>query len=234
LKPDDGAAQTALNPQSWNLYNYVLGNPLKLADPTGHQEGTADQQVVKGNPKGLPTVEKTDAAEARRKQLESSAQKRVEAAQKAVEDKVAYQYGAHDPSTGKSDCSGLVGAAFNGDGDDFTIPEGGAEKQRQTFSEKGTLDDSAHAGDAVFLSSKEGGTAEHTGIVTSVDSAKGKMTVVMMSGDSKSPGYQVKGQKLPDGSTATRSLGAFEYTLPSSGRWPSYSNYAVIGFGRPK
>ena len=34
MKPDDNSAQRADNPQSWNLYTYVRGNPVGLSDPT--------------------------------------------------------------------------------------------------------------------------------------------------------------------------------------------------------
>jgi hypothetical protein len=36
LSPDDGEDQDEENPQSWNLYPYVLNNPLTNTDPDGH------------------------------------------------------------------------------------------------------------------------------------------------------------------------------------------------------
>jgi RHS repeat-associated protein len=36
MKADNGAAQDPANPQSWNLYSYVMNNPTTNVDPDGH------------------------------------------------------------------------------------------------------------------------------------------------------------------------------------------------------
>ncbi len=36
MTPDNGSAQDSGNPQSWNLYSYVMNNPTTNVDPDGH------------------------------------------------------------------------------------------------------------------------------------------------------------------------------------------------------
>jgi len=52
-KPDSNFDSPLANPQGWNLYTYVKGNPVNFNDPTGHMEGQpwATKGVVRG---GIP------------------------------------------------------------------------------------------------------------------------------------------------------------------------------------
>jgi len=48
---DPFAGQDASDPQSWNLYSYVLNNPLRYTDPDGHSD--------EDNSNGVPTFRAT-------------------------------------------------------------------------------------------------------------------------------------------------------------------------------
>ena len=48
MKPDN-VTGSPLNPQNWNLYSYVRGNPVNMNDPTGHQgEGLLYDSMSEG------------------------------------------------------------------------------------------------------------------------------------------------------------------------------------------
>jgi len=64
LKPDNIIGNMA-NPQSWNLYSYVNGNPVNLNDPTGH----ACPALIMGSA-GYPTEEDKRGAETAKKEKE--------------------------------------------------------------------------------------------------------------------------------------------------------------------
>ncbi len=48
MQPDDDSAQSALDPQSWNLYSYVENNPLNRTDPDGHDCVYTSNQTSQG------------------------------------------------------------------------------------------------------------------------------------------------------------------------------------------
>jgi hypothetical protein len=50
-KPDSNFDSPLSNPQGWNLYSYVKGNPVNFNDPTGHQEAQGAQAVLEADSK---------------------------------------------------------------------------------------------------------------------------------------------------------------------------------------
>jgi RHS repeat-associated protein len=50
-KPDSNFDSPLSNPQGWNLYSYVKGNPVNFNDPTGHETKPPDnnKKVAQGN-----------------------------------------------------------------------------------------------------------------------------------------------------------------------------------------
>jgi RHS repeat-associated protein len=48
-KPDSNFDSPLSNPQGWNLYSYVKGNPVNFNDPTGHQAVQGAQAVLEAD-----------------------------------------------------------------------------------------------------------------------------------------------------------------------------------------
>jgi RHS repeat-associated protein len=59
-KPDSDFDSPLSNPQGWNLYSYVKGNPVNFNDPTGHaaQSEENDKEQIKSNPTHTPEEHK--------------------------------------------------------------------------------------------------------------------------------------------------------------------------------
>jgi RHS repeat-associated protein len=57
-KPDSNFDSPLSNPQGWNLYSYVKGNPVNFNDPTGHMQGEplATKGVVRGGIPNAPSL----------------------------------------------------------------------------------------------------------------------------------------------------------------------------------
>ena len=59
-KPDSNFDSPLANPQGWNLYSYVKGNPVNFNDPTGHEAKPPDNNKKvaerKTKPRGIPSA----------------------------------------------------------------------------------------------------------------------------------------------------------------------------------
>ena len=52
-KPDSNFDSPIANPQGWNLYSYVKGNPVNFNDPTGHMPEIPDRPEKPARPYGM-------------------------------------------------------------------------------------------------------------------------------------------------------------------------------------